>query len=82
MVVETDYPFMAPPGKRRESNPIEDIPKIVERLSQLYECAPEHVFTVVTKTQEALLGIAELSALLQKEAATDGSTSDELSLKA
>ncbi len=57
LVLETDAPYMAPVPHRGKRNESKWMSYVVERLAQVYDCAPEHVDKVTTANAKALFVI-------------------------
>ena len=57
LVLETDAPYMAPVPHRGKRNDSKWMSYVVERLAQVYDCAPEHVDKVTTANAKALFAI-------------------------
>ena len=54
LVLETDAPYMAPVPHRGERNESRWITFVIQRLSDIYHCSPEHIDQVTTATAKHL----------------------------
>ena len=57
LVLETDAPYMAPVPYRGKRNESRWMRYVMERLAQVYNCAPEHINEVTTANAKALFVI-------------------------
>ena len=57
IVVETDAPYLAPTPFRGKRNETSFITKVVDKLSDIYQIAPEEVAEITTKNSKDIFGI-------------------------